>query len=374
MLIYLPERLYENLKNDEKYHQLSKDYTEEFIHNNDFLNIIRQFTKVNPKLLSLFEYIRESLPKNQKIEFDIVMSHNLKEFQDKFDEMDVETKIYYLYAYDDGDMSWNEDAEKRNKLCIKLYEDNILNNDYICSYFIHTIYYLRIVYELIFKYTNRNISLKEFKNFVKEENEIFNKMMAKSSNESFKHIMYSKREQMYGLYLEFIGQFIDDEKIYQLLWEIVDNKEFKYNYFSYFKLSFFLIFFQKYADIGDITNAKKCLDKLLELISYAFEHKNDACDSLNHYNKAFIDDFLILSKFVYDMVSKYMPILDKKWCFLNNDNVKPAEYRFYKQIMTNDDKEIVKNFNVVDRFFSYSWINGKKEILSIIDKLYLDND
>lgn len=372
MLTYLPERLYEYIKNDQTYHKLSDEYTDKYMFDNDFLQIIKHFKIRENDLNQLFEYIRDKLPKQEQLEYDILMSDNPNIYQDRFDEMDTETKIYFLYTYDNGDMSWNLDAEKRNQLTIQLYEDEILDKPYPCSLFIHTIYYLRKVYELILKYTNRKITIKEFHNFVNEEQSIFDKMFSISDNESYKHIMYSKREQMYTLYLEFVGQFIEDRtEFYNLLWNIVNNVDFKYNYFSYFKLTFFLIFYQEYVDSGDIINAKKCLDKLLEMITYAFQNRKDASKSLNHYNKAFIDDFLILSKFVYDMVIKYMPNVNKKWKLATLMN--RSEQRFYHNMLTNDDKEIVKDFNVVDRFFGYAWLINKREIFESIDQFYLDN-
>lgn len=373
MLLYLPERIYEYVKNDEYYHKWAEKYTEEIFYKNDFLNIIKEYNNDNPYLTNMANYILARIPKYYKLEYYIVIDDDISSYEKYFNNMDVETKIYYLYAYNFGDMSWSEEAEERNQLCIKLYEDNILDKQYNCSLFIHTIYYFRKVYELLFKYTKRKLVVKEFENFKKEELELFNKLIAISDNESFKHIMYSKREQMYILYLEFIGQFMKNKKeIFDKIWEEINNEKFKYNYFSYFKLSYYLMCFQQYMDESDINNAKNCLDKLIELITYAYNNKRDACDSLNHYNKDFIDDFLVLSKFIYDMVYTYMPNLSKKWDILHNCNIKPSEYRYYTSMLNNDDKEIVKNFNVNDRFFGYGWLPSNKEILKCIDYLYLD--
>jgi hypothetical protein len=368
MLVYLPERLYENIKLDDVYNELSAKYTKEIFNKTDFLDVIRQFDVDNDDLQALFKHIREQLTDPAlQLEYDVVMSEDVNSYQNRFDEMDVETKIYYLYAYDNGDMSWSEAAEKRNQLCIQLYEDNILDKDYDCSLFIHTIYYLRKVYELVFKYTNRKINLNEFEKFKADETTIFNKMLSVSDNESFKHIMYSKREQMYDLYLEFVGQFCSDiNGIYDKVWEIVNNEDFKYNYFSYYKLTFFLIFFQQFMDKADLDNAYKCLEKLMELITYAYTNRYEAARSLSHYNKAFLDDFLVLSMFVYNMVKSYMPNLFISWGI--EDLLKPAEYRLYNSLLTNDDKKIVKTFNVNDRFFSYAWLPSNKEIFNVFNK------
>jgi abortive infection bacteriophage resistance protein len=61
-----------------------------------------------------------------------------------------------------------------------------------------------------------------------------------------------------------------------------------------------------------------------------------------------------------------MPNLFISWGI--EDLLKPAEYRLYNSLLTNDDKKIVKTFNVNDRFFSYAWLPSNKEIFNVFNK------
>lgn len=372
MLLYLPERLYEYIKFDDEYHQMATKYTENIFNNNNFLDIIKQYNSNNPDLIKLQEYVRTKIPNNYLIQYDIIMNDDISKYENQYNNMDAETKMFYLYSYNDGDMSWNKKADENNYSCIDIYEKNFVNNKN-CSLYIHAIYYFRKIYELLFKYSKRKLEINEFNNFKKEELDLFNKIISLSDNESFKHIMYSKREKMYILYLEFVGQFMKNKKeIFNKIWNEINNDKFKYNNFSYSKLAYYLICFQQYMDESNINDSKECLSKIIDMISYAYDNKKDACKSLIHYNEDFIDDFLALSKFIYTIVYNYMPNLKQKWDILHNSNLKPSEYRYYTSTLTNDDKEIVKTFNVDDRFYSYKWILSNKELLKYIDYLYLD--
>lgn len=368
MILWLPERLYECLKNDEYYHQIAKKATDEVFYGNDYLSIISCYQHQDEKLWSILDYMRSKMPNKYLNEFDAVMLDKYDELN--YDDMDIETKILWLYNYNNGDMAMDSKSDSINQECIKLYEDNVIANNLQVSPFIHTIYYFRQVYEMIIRYTNRQKNLRELKNFINDETKIYEEMIEKSSEESFKQIMFSKREQMYTLYLEFIGQFISEHnEVYEILWKIVDNQAFKYNYFSYYKLTFFLLWFQTYCDVRDDDKALNCLNKLVELITYGFKNKNDAVDSLNHYNKQFIDDFLVLAKFVYELVSEYMPNLDKQWDLISI--LQPSEYRFFKGCLTLEDQRVVKDFNVNDRFYGYKWMLAHKDYFKYLDNAQL---
>ena len=181
MILWLPERLYECLKNDEYYHQIAKKATDEVFYGNDYLSIISCYQHQDEKLWSILDYMRSKMPNKYLNEFDAVMLDKYDELN--YDDMDIETKILWLYNYNNGDMAMDSKSDSINQECIKLYEDNVIANNLQVSPFIHTIYYFRQVYEMIIRYTNRQKNLRELKNFINDETKIYEEMIEKSSEE-----------------------------------------------------------------------------------------------------------------------------------------------------------------------------------------------
>lgn len=365
MLLYLPERIYNStFANDEIYAEMSDRITKE-IFVEDFVNSMINYEDNNPLLEELKNYIIEKTPEEYQLELKLCFDNDLEKYEDQFNEMDIESKLYWLCEVNGGDMKpTNEFIERTNKF-IKIYNQNVLPNPSEYSNFIHMMYYMKMIYKKILEECNNKcFSYEDIKKYIIYEEKLFNDCFSKSDDERYINMLYSKREQMYVFYFEFVGNKCDNlEQSIRIIYNHLYQERFKYNNFTYFKLLFNLKCFQKYIDKGDIENSKKYWAKLSNNINYAFRNKKMAIKSLNHYNNCFLDEFLNLSKFLYIIEKTYIP---RKTITINH-LMTQKEKRYYKNKLFNDEKPIIEKYILKDISYSYEWANGKKVMLGMLE-------
>lgn len=370
MLLYLPERIYKHLENDEIYASMIKETTNK-IFSNDYLKTMHAYENDNEEIAKLQNYIKNNTPEEFQMELNLSFSDDLSKYEKDFDNMDIETKLYWLCEMEAGNMVLTKEFNLRNMKFLRLYKNNVIPEKEKYSEFLHCMYYFKLMYEKIIEMTEKEKTYNLVLEYFKYESEIFNEIIEYSSLEAFKQMMFSKREQMYVLFYEFIGQFCSEYKeVNQFIRKCLINYDFKYNEFSYFKLMFNNLIFQQCIDKFDIKSAKQNLDTIIQMINYAYDNKSNAIKSLNHYNNSFIDEFLNYSHFIYNMVKVYMPNLNKSWNFINNVNLTDLEKRFYKNSLTTDENKIYIKYIKKDNNYSKNWVEISKNLLSYLDELY----
>lgn len=370
MLLYLPERIYKQIENDEIYASMINEVTNK-IFCNDYLETMFLYENENDDISKLQNYIRQHVSEEYQMELNLSFHDNLKDYEAYFNDMDLETKLYWLCEVEAGDMTLTNDYNLRNMKFIRLYKNNVLPEKEKYSEFLHCMYYSKLIYEKIIEFTEKEKTYTNVLEFFKYETKLFEEIINYSSLKAFKQMMFSKREQMYVLFYEFIGQFCSEYKeVNSFIRKCLINHDFKYNNFSYFKLMFNNLMFQQNIDKMDIKNAKQNIDMIIQMIDYAYNNKEEAMKSLNHYNNAFIDEFLNFSKFVYRMICTYMPRLCKKWNFIDNKNLTDLEKRFYENNLTNEEIKKYIKYMKKDNNYSIDWIESSKNVLNRLDELY----
>lgn len=370
MLLYLPERIYKQLENDEVYASMIDNITKK-IFSNDYLKTMYSYENENEDIVKLQNYIKNVVSDEYQMELNLSFNDDLSIYEKDFDNMDIETKLYWLCEMQAGDMSLNKDFNLRNMKFLRLYKNYVIPEKEKYSEFLHCMYYSKVLYEKIIEMTEKEKTYNLVLEYFKYESKLFNEIINYSSLESFKQMMFSKREQMYVLFYEFIGQFCKEYKeTNSFIRKCLINQDFKYNEFSYFKLMFNNLVFQQCIDKLDIKSAKQNLDTIIQMIDYAYNNKENACKSLNHYNNAFIDEFLNYSHFIYKIISIYMPKLYNKWNFSENKNLTDLERRFYNNLLTLEENKKYIKYLKKDNNYSISWAESSKNILSQLDELY----
>lgn len=373
MLLYLPERLYKVLEKDEKYASLVNEVTSDiFGYGNeiDFLKTMFRYENSDEKIKQLQDYIRSVSPKEYQMELELSFNDDLKQFEKEYDNMDVESKLYWLCEMDGGDMTYTNEFNLRNNKFIRLYRNHVLPKKENYSPFLHCMYYSKMVYNKINDLLECEKTFNTFMEFYDYETQIYNNVITYSDLESFKHMMYSKREQMYVYFYTVFGQLCDDQiKIIDFIRNCLNNEKFKYNKFTYFRFIFNNICFNHFVDIVDLKNSKYCLDKMIEMIKFAFENKEFTMKSLNHYNNAFIDEFLAHSKFVIDFIRKYLPNAYKKLGF-EKLNLTELENRFYTDDLTPEESNLYQKYLKKDNFYSDEWSRLSAPVFEFLNKLY----
>lgn len=374
MLLYLPERLYKIIENDKKYASMANDLTLEIFgsgNNIDFLKTMFNYENINPKIKEIQQYIKSVSPQEYQMELDLSFSDDLSDFKKDYDLMDVETKLYWLCEFEAGDMTATKEFINRNNQFLRLYKNFVLPSKKDYSEFIHCMYYSKLIFNKILELVKKDINYSLVTEFFKYENKIFNEVNSYSSLQAFKQMMFSKREQMYVLFYEYIGQFCKEYKeTNTFIRRCLNNSDFKYNKFTYFRLMFNNMCFQQAVDKNNIQDAKFYLDNILKYISYAYNNKEFSIKSLNHYNNSFIDEFLAYSKFIFNVIQDYMPNCFNKWKFIENSNLSDLERRFYLNNLTDDENKLYNNYIKEDNNYSMTWINASKNILHCLDELY----
>lgn len=370
MLNYMHDKIYQCFKNDERYKKLEEDAVK-YIYCDDYFKMIERYSNNNPIIHKLIEYIKNNVPEQYKQEIDICLSNDISSYESKFNDLTIEEKLSWLYEVDGGDMS-SEKIRGRNKLYIKLYTNNVLINPKKYSDMFHCMYYFKVLQEKIYEMIATPKTLKNVQDFIIYESELFNKVITFSENETFKQIMYSKREQIYLMFYQYYGQFCykDYKEVNKIIGNCFINVQFKYNDFTFFKLMFNSLAFHQCVDMNDIKSAKKYLDKIIMYLDYGYTSKEKAIKALNHYNDCFNVSFLHYSKFVYTNIQEFMPNLAKKWKFIENPKLSKFEKSYYLNQLKREEFEPFIRLFQLDNTYSLKWIISVKDILTEIDKLY----
>ena len=362
MLLYLPERIYNKcFKNDPKYKEMITDiYNKVFVQ--DFVQMVINYNTDNGYLQRAADYVRSNVCEEYKIETDMCLEDDLEPYKNKASTYDVETRMYWLCEYNDGEMLDTDDFHTRNKAFINLYKQYVVPHPMDYSAFIHLMYYTKILYNQMIVQTPLNINIKMIDDYISLEESLFNRLKEMIQDETFHQMLLSKREHMASLYYEFIGQFITDKEVITRLEKLFDNEAFKYHSFSIFSLMFHNLCFQRLIDANDVDEARKHWIKIASMINKAFENKEFAIKSLNHYNNAFGEWFLNYLKYAYTIDSMfftnhYIDIIDK---------TTPLEKRFLINDLTKDEASLIKPYLNNDYSYSLTWAKAKNYSLSLI--------
>lgn len=360
MLLYLPERIYNNVfKDDKTYADMVSKATEE-IFTNDFVKSMIEYENDNILIKNLQKYIIEKSPEEYQMELKLSFNDDLEKYESQFKQMDTETKLYWLCEVNGGNQVDTKEFDERNKKFKFYYEQFVLPEPEKYSNFFHMMYYAKLIYDRILDLSRSDKTLANLKDFMIFEEKVYNECVSRAEDERFYQMMYSKREQMFTMMFEFFGQFIDElDEVVRMVDEQLYNGKFKYNDFTYFRTTFNLLSFQTLIDKNDLKNAKKCWVKLTNMINFAFENKGYAIKSLNHYNNSFLDEFLGLVKYVYYIDKNYM-----KDNYLSIDaNLVDMEIDFFEDKI---DKDFLAKYINDDPSYSYDWLKNKKVILGLI--------
>ena len=364
MLLYLPERIYDStFANDETYAEMAERATSQ-IFVDDFVKSMINYEDDNPILEELKNYIIEKTPEEYQMELKLCFDDDLEKYKDQFDEMDTESKLYWLCEINGGDMKPTKDFINQTNDFIKIYNQQVFPNPSEFSNFIHMMYYAKMIYrKIISEFNNRYFSIDDIKNYIRYEEKLFKELVKSINDERYINMMYSKREQMYVFYFEFVGINCSDlNTVIEMIANRLYQGKFKYNEFTYFRLLFNFKCFQKYIDNGDIPNSIKHWAKIASILNFAFVNKSISIKSLNHYNNCFLDEFLDLSKFLYKIEKSYM-----KRKFINIDSLMTQkEKRYYTDNMSISEKPLITKHIIHDNSYSYEWTKNKKNILSMI--------
>ena len=168
------------------------------------------------------------------------------------------------------------------------------------------------MFKKIYEINNKNISDKlDIDLWLNYESSCYKNLLSLLSNmnDSVKHIMYHKKIQMMVIFFETCGQLnmAEDISLIDIIEKNIDIKDFKYNDFNWFKLIFNQLAFQNYIDRGLYQDSIKYISNIYNLLCFSFENKKYAIKSLNHFNKAFLDDYLYFVKHFYNFVKQYLP-------------------------------------------------------------------
>jgi hypothetical protein len=373
MLLYLPERLYKILEKDEKYASMVKEVTSDIFGYDgeiDFIKTLFRYENADEKIRKLQDYIRSVSPQEYQMELELSLNDDLEKFEKDFDSMDIESKLYWLCEVNAGDMTHSKEFILRNSKFIRLYRNHVLPKKDQYSSFFHCMYYSKMIYNKIYDLFGSEQNYSLLTELYEYESQIFNEVINYSDLESFKQMMYSKREQMYVYFYAVLGQMCDEQDlIIDFIRNCINNEKFKYNKFTYFRFMFNNLCFNRYIDAIDLRNSKSCLDKMIEMIKFVFNNKEYAMKSLNHYNNAFIDEFLAHSKFVIDFIREYLPNAYKKLKF-DTLNLTELERRFYNDELSNEELTTYQRYLKTDNFYSNKWSQLSAPVFEMLDKLY----
>ena len=364
MLLYLPERIYDNvLKDDEVYAEKVENATKE-IFVNDFVKSMINYDNDNEILQDLQNYIIEKSPEEYQMELKLCFDDDIEKYESEYNDMDIETKLYWLCEVNGGDMKFTKDFIKRNEEFIRLYKNTVKFEPEQYSNFIHMMYYAKETYQKIITYMDKKITIEDVMEYIGFEENLFNECLKITDDVRYSNMLYSKREQMYVLFFEFIGIECDNlDGTIEMIANHLYQGEFKYNTFTYFRLVFNLKAFIRYVDNGELSKALKHWAKTTAIINYGFQNKEYAIKSLNHYNNSFIDEFLGIAKFCYIIERTFM-----SQPYLHLDNyMTQLEKRFFKNKMDKNEEKLIYEYVDKDPFYSYKWANTKKPILGMIE-------
>ena len=126
MLLYLPERIYNNVfKDDKTYADMVSKATEE-IFTNDFVKSMIEYENDNILIKNLQKYIIEKSPEEYQMELELSFNDDLEKYESQFKQMDTETKLYWLCEVNGGNQVDTKEFDERNKKFKFYYEQFVL--------------------------------------------------------------------------------------------------------------------------------------------------------------------------------------------------------------------------------------------------------
>lgn len=379
MLLFMPERIYEYFKDDEVLNQ-KLDIVRKKLMNEEHNYDLKDLLYMNQELFKdVNQYVLKHTPAELKQEIEIcVMNHKGEAdvYMKNFSDYDVETQIFLLYIYNNGDMKPTEELYQRYLQIVDLYEKSDSTN---FSPFIHTIYYFTKLFLTFLTQENMDdmnkngfISYHLINDYFIFEDKLFNTILNKCKTEQFFHILYHKRIQMMFMFLLFIGQFGENfEKIEENVVRIVYNNRFKYDNFNYLKLCINHIFFQVYFDNGNFSKAKKYLMYNIEIINYGFNHKYEMVKALNHFNKIFTKEFCNYLYCFHKMIHLFIPNLQKYFHIIDNPNATDFEKRLLFGKITDEERQLGIE-TIPSEWMSFDWCQHNKETFAFFNNI-VDN-
>lgn len=347
MLLYVPEKNYKKFENDEHYHSLNDRLYKKYIIESDLWQINKILDKNKPEdIKELEQYVLNNCTKTYKAELQICFDDNLEHFLPNVDTYNDEIRIFLRYMYY-SDLVMTDDLVENFKKIVEIYE----SSSYKFSPYIHAIYYFTKMILLM----PDVLQYKILPNIViKQETELFDEMMKKCDTESFKNIMYSKRLHFLSLYIMFISlntRLLNKVLVY--LKPILDNKDFKYNDFYFFKTIIYHTLFKYYLETGNLRLANTYIKQVLQSLQNAFNDKEKMKKSLLHYNKFMVGKFLFFCKYMYKML-EIIPRHKKYFDFNELANISKDELDYVSgKLEPNDDMEVSMSwfdFEYLDKF------------------------
>ncbi len=372
MLSYLPENLYNILKNDAEYHKIVEECTNNVFSYDDvcFINSLIKYDDGDENIEKVKKITYEKIdPKYHQI-LDVIMNNNVR-YDEKHKNDDVELQLLSMYYANNGDTSLTSEFKQRVLRFLELYGNNRDNN---LSAYVHIIAYTYYIFREIYKILNNGVYEKQdLDNFLNYENESYlylNKLL-ETENESVKNIMYHKRIQMLTIFFEICGHLFmrEDLSLIALLEEKMNISEFKYNEFNWFKVIFNQLVFQHYVDRGLYQDSIKYFSQIYNLICFSFENKKYAIKSLNHFNKAFLDDYIFYLKHFYNFIYKHLPSIVPYFTEeLNKIHILDKQF-IQNNLDIEMNKKIFKMIGNVDTPYSYVWEDKNGFRFDIIDNM-----
>jgi len=379
MLSYLPEKVYETIKNNKDYALLADELTEQMFGKDDnicFVQSLMDYVSENPIVKKLQEESYKMVDKKYHKLLEISFSDNFIYDEENFKNAPIEMKLYGLYVEENGDTTLTYDFEKRVEKFLNLY--NTISNKDEVSEFIHIIKYTYVLFDKMMKIRdNYPYSKEDINEWLKVEEKEYNELkeLLGDCSDSVKNILYHKRIQMMTIFFELFVQFViryDDYELIELFESNIDIKDFKYNDFNWFKILFNQICFQFFIDNADYVNALKYFSNVYNLIEYSFNNRRYAMKSLNHFNKAFLGEYLGFVRYLYVFIERLLPSIRK--FFIENIN-KLGDLD--KKFIFNDlnDSERVKIYELInlDAPYSINWALSNKSKITLLNQIILDN-
>lgn len=316
MLIYLPERVYYNIKNNPKFismvSRLNKRIVEqssslEEMHEKEmkslrgnakyYYNAIRKLLTGNPELIQGLRYAT----------FNVTESN---------DALDVENK---LIALDNKINSVHEDLHGNEELYYSLIDEyfNIFNSN-------TSFKFSELIYANIFMYNAIN-SLRNIELELKENLQNFKDLIDRYERELNTHIRFSHQFLCNYTYLN--NMLIFQKKLYLLelfkllkqndsknslnfdyayyISKIMFKEKFKYE-FNYVDFLFMHELFLYYFDRRNFPEVLRILDIQLGFIEFTHLYPQEAYKSLSYHSDSFTPNFLSLVSFYKILIEKYL--------------------------------------------------------------------
>ena len=368
MLSFLPDCIYESIKNNQEYHDYVKNKSNDIFCFDDvkYIDVLLKYSLGDMNELKIKTY--DIVDKKFHKLLDIIFGDNYICSDDEFNNMTNEEKLYYIYYQNDGSITLNNTMKAQIQKFIEIYKNT--NN---LSLYTHIIYYMYYVLDCIINIkSNLKFNTEEFNNFLQLENSIYSIIIKKLiKNDSLIQILYHKRIQLYTIFYENVGQFINDDKIIDIISMYIENEKFKYNKFNWNKLIFYQIVFQKMIDKMKFSKAIDCFLKIYSMIIFTLKNKEYTIKSLTHFNQDYIREYLLFLKFFYNFIIISIPNKKEEFLFyFNNLSIIDKNYLYNKLHI--DILNKIKSYMSFNSVYSLNWVVANKEKILIINKNLID--